>query len=161
MKFSAKEDIEAPIEYVFEKITDFTSFERSALRRGAEVQRVDSLQSFGPGMKWEAAVQFRGRRRDLRIELISIDPPNSMAVKTLSSKMKGDLVVELVALSRGRTRMGVDLKVASKSLFARFLLYVLKLVRPSLTKRFNERVATKAEEIEENYKLLHSGLVNV
>ena len=161
MKFSAKEDIEAPIEYVFEKITDFTSFERSALRRGAEVQRVDDLQSVGPGVKWEATFQFRGRRRDVAIELTSIDPPNMMVVESQSSKINGALVVELVALSRGRTRMGVDLKVIPKSFFARFRLFFLKLIRTSLTKRFKKRVASKAEDIEASYKQVHASLVSV
>jgi len=37
MKFAAREDIEAPIEYVFSQISDFPALERSALRRGADV----------------------------------------------------------------------------------------------------------------------------
>ncbi len=152
MKFSAKEDIEAPIEFVFEQVTDFTAFERSALRRGAEVQRVDSLAEPGPGMAWDASFKLRGRKREVNIELASIDPPNGLVVSSRSPAMGGELVVDLVALSRGRTRMSVDIEISPKNLAARLLVQSLKLARSKLNKRFRKRVAGHAEEIEDRYK---------
>lgn len=152
MKFSAKEDIEAPIEFVFEQITDFTSFERSALRRGAEVQRVDNLTRQGPGMQWDASFKYRGRIREVNIELVSLDPPNGMVIGSRSTSMGGEMVVELVALSRGRTRMSVELEMHPKNLSARLLVQSLKLARNTLNKRFRKRVATFAEDIEERFK---------
>ncbi|WP_371227846.1 SRPBCC family protein [Roseovarius sp. 2305UL8-3] len=152
MKFSAKEDIEAPIEFVFEQVTDFTAFERSALRRGAEVQRIDSLTEPGPGMAWDASFKLRGRKRDVKIELTSIDAPNGLVVSSRSPAMGGELVVDLVALSRGRTRMSVDIEMSPKNLSARLLVQSLKLARNNLNKRFRKRVAGHAEEIEDRYK---------
>jgi len=152
MKFSAKEDIEAPIEYVFEQVTDFTAIERSALRRGADVQRVDTLSAPGPGMSWDASFKMRGRKRDVSIELTSIDPPNGLVVSSRSPAMGGELVVDLVALSRGRTRMSVDIEMRPKNLSSRLLVQSLKLARGNLNKRFRKRVGEHAEEIEDRYK---------
>jgi len=151
MKFSAKEDIEAPIEFVFDQVTDFTAFERSALRRGAEVQRVDTLTVPGPGMKWDAAFNLRGRRREVNIELLSIDRPNGLVVGSRSPLMGGELVLDLVALSRGRTRMSVEIEMTPKTLSARLLVQSLKLAKNTLSKRFRKRVAAQAEEIEDRY----------
>ena len=61
MKFSAREDIAAPIEQVFASLCDFEGFERQAMRRGAEVQRVDPLTQPGVGMKWQVSFNMRGR----------------------------------------------------------------------------------------------------
>jgi hypothetical protein len=152
MNFSAKEDIETPIDFVFEQITDFPAFERSALRRGAEVQRMDNLKTAGPGMKWDATFTYRGREREVKLELLSMDRPNGIVVGSRSNMMGGQLVVDLVALSRGCTRMSVDLEITPKSLSARLLIQSLKLAKSKLNERFRKRVANHAAEIEERYK---------
>ncbi|EKD59823.1 MAG: hypothetical protein ACD_54C01115G0002, partial [uncultured bacterium] len=43
MRFATKQDIEAPIADVFRLLSDFESWERAAMRRGAEVARTDKL----------------------------------------------------------------------------------------------------------------------
>jgi len=53
MKFSTREDVEAPVDYVFGQISDFGAFERQALRRGADVRRLDS-GPFVTGSAWDA-----------------------------------------------------------------------------------------------------------
>ncbi len=152
MNFSAKEDIEAPIDFVFDQITDFPAFERSALRRGAEVQRMDNLKTAGPGMKWDATFTYRGREREVKLELLSMDRPSGIVVGSRSNMMGGQLVVDLVALSRGCTRMSVDLGITPKSLSARLLIQSLKLAKSKLNQRFRKRVANHAAEIEDRYK---------
>lgn len=152
MKFSSHEDIEAPIEEVFGDVTDFQAFERQALRRGAEVQRVDDLIQPGPGMMWDAAFDLRGKRREVRIELTRLDPPNGLLAESRSPGMEGRFEVDLVALSRGRTRLSVTLSLEPKTLSARLLVQSMKLARKSLTRRFRKRVADFATELENRHK---------
>jgi len=151
MKFSAKEDVEAPIEFVFGEISDFSSLERSALRRGAEVQRVDSVDKNGIGMKWDVNFEFRSKLRKMRLELVHYDPPNSMSFASKSHAILGDLDVELVALSRTRTRLTISTELRPQNLSARLMVQSLKLARGSLSKRFDSRIATYARDMEERH----------
>lgn len=152
MKFAAREDIEAPIDFVFAQVTDFATLERSAMRRGAEVQRVDDLEQPGPGMAWDAEFNLRGKRREVKIELTEYDPPNGVVVGSRSPNMGGRLVVDLVALSRGRTRLSLDLEMQPKTLAAKLVIQSMKLAKSNLTKRFKLRVADYAKDLEERYK---------
>ena len=149
MKLATREDIEAPIEAVFEQLSDFDGFERAALRRGADVVRVDSLALPGPGMAWKAAFDFRGRERQAEIKLTSYDTPNSMAFLVLSSGFDIDTTVELVAMSRSRTRMNLAVSAKPNTIPARLMLQSLKLARTNMVKRFRRRVGDFAADLEE------------
>jgi uncharacterized protein YndB with AHSA1/START domain len=152
MQFTSKEDIEAPIEQVFAEITDFQRFERAALRRGAEVQRPDTLAAPGVGMSWQARFRLRGRMRDVTLRLVEYDPPNGIVLTAEATTIEGRMGVDLVALSRGRTRLSVDLILAPRSIAGRLLLQSLKLARSNLTRKFRLRVADYAMDMEDRYK---------
>ena len=151
MKFSTKEDIAAPIDAVFDMLSDFDTFERAAMRRGAEVHRTDNLRSPGPGMSWRARFMLRGRERKIGITLATFDRPNQMVFSGGSAALEGEMVIDLVALSRQRTRMSVALKLTPKNLSARLLVQSLKLARSNLNRKFHLRVADYAKEMEERH----------
>ena len=147
MKFSAREDIDAPISEVFAIIADFDGHERAAMRRGVRVERLDSLTTDGPGAVWEAEVGFRGRMRDITVELASYEPPEIVTYVFESSGVRGSFALELVAMSAKRTRMAVALDMRPQNFSGRLLLQSLKLVKPSLTRRFKSRVAAYAAQL--------------
>jgi hypothetical protein len=152
MKFSTKEDIEVPIDVVFGMLCEFDTFERAAMRRGAEVQRVDKLTDPATGMKWEAAFDMRGKRRDVKIEMVSFEKPTEMRLNTVSPGLTGEMAFELMALSRSRTRLVVTLEIKPKTLSARLLVQSLKLAKTSLIKKYKLRVAKYAKDVEERYQ---------
>jgi len=109
MKFSTKEDIEAPIE---------------------------------------------GKRRDVKIEMITFDRPNEMAAESLSQGMNGVMTLELMALSPNRTRVVVGFEIRPQNLSARLFVQSLKLAKGTLTTRYKKRVAEHAKTLEERYKAM-------
>ncbi len=154
MQFSSKEDIEAPIQEVFAFLSDLESFERSAIRRGVDVQRLDDLQHTAVGMTWQANFSMRGKKRSVKLWLETFDPPLAMTFPYESNGVNGYLGVELIALSRRRTRMSVVLNLKPKTLSARLLVQSLRLAKANLTKRFKLRVAEFAKRVEENRRHL-------
>lgn len=149
MKFSAREDISAPIDQVFDALSEFEAFERQAMRRGIEVQRTDTLTQPGVGMSWKVAFSMRGRRRDFDLTLVRFESPNEMVFDAKSSGIDADFTVELMALSRSRTRMAIALDITPLNLSARLLVQSLKLAKANLSKRFKLRTAEYAKTLEE------------
>ncbi|WP_420862329.1 SRPBCC family protein [Algirhabdus cladophorae] len=152
MKFSTREDIEAPIEFVYKAITDFDAFERAAMRRGADVERTAGQTAKGVGTSWIVAFEFRGKPRELKGALVEADAPNRLRFEGTLSGLDVALDVDLVALSKKRTRLHVATELKPRSLSARLLIQSLRLAKTSLTKRFKSRIAEFAEDLEDRHR---------
>ena len=152
MQFLTKEDIEAPIEAVFAAISDFEGFERAALRRGVRAQRIERKARAEALLGWEVEAKFRDKTRTIKADLVEFDTPNQMQMHSVSGGMQGTAKIELVALSKNRTRLSVDTELKPKSLTARLMLQTMRLAKTKMTKRFKLRVARFAEDIEDRYK---------
>jgi uncharacterized protein YndB with AHSA1/START domain len=152
MRFSTREDIEAPMEKVFAAVTDFDGFERQALRRGAEVTRQDTLGHTGVGSAWKFSFGYRGKPRTVEAKLVEFDAPNGFRADTSSGGMRGALAIDLLALSPNRTRLQVSIDLSATSLSSRLLLQSLKFAKANLSKRFSNRVWQFAQDIEKKNK---------
>lgn len=154
MQFSSKEDIEAPIDQVFAMLSDFDSYERSAIRRGIEVIRTDDFTDPVAGCAWNTRFKMRGKMRDLELKLVTYERPNSMRFESVSNGLDGVMTLDLVALSPRRTRMAVSVELVPKNLAARLLVQSLKLAKTNMTKRFRLKVADYAKNMEERHSRL-------
>lgn len=147
MKFSTNEDIEAPIEQVFAAVSDLAFYERTAIRRGAEIMRTTAHEVPAIGMKWKARFMFRNRMRDVAIEMTELDPPQAMSFESQSGGLSSMLDIELVPLARSRTRLKVGFELKPLNLPARLMIQSLKLAKGNLQKRFKKRVSDFAKEL--------------
>ncbi len=148
MKFSAKEDIEAPAEQVFDSLSDFAKFERAAMRRGAEVARVDRLAEPGVGLTWSLRFPVRGKMRRIVCELERFERPEAMNFTGESTGFNLWLTLNLMALSRGRTRLTVVFEIKPRTLTARLTMQSIRLNKASYARRFEARVQKYASEME-------------
>ena len=152
MKFSSKEDVEAPIDQVFDMLADFEAHERQAFRRGIEVQRTDKRETPGVGSSWHGSFDMRGKRREIDVVVTAFDRPDSIHFSSDMQGLQGVMTLELVALSPQRTRMAIEVDLKPKTLPARLLLQSLKLGKKALNKRFKLRVAEHAKGMEDRFK---------
>lgn len=148
MKFSSREDIEAPIETVYQTVTDFDRFERQLLRRGVDITRDDSTPQTDVGAKWQAQFAWRGRTHNVDAEMITIDPDTGFSIESRSGGVVCIGVIDLVALSTSRTRMFASLDLRPTTLSSRLLIQSMRLAKGSLSKKFKARVADFASRIE-------------
>ena len=152
MIFSTKEDVEAPIEHVFRMVSDFDGFERSALRRGVEVRRKETLTRPNAEMGWDIGFEFRNRMRRISAELVQYDPPNGLLFFTYGAGVTANGMIDLVALSRARTRISVSLDLKPTSLRGFLTVLSLNFVKSRLTYRLRTRVAKYSDVIENGYR---------
>ncbi len=151
MELTVREDIDVPIEQAFKMISDFEIFERAALRRGAEVERLDDLLRPGVGAKWRVNIAFRGKSRLINLAVTEFNRPTEVQIHAEVQGVRSDTRVELVALSRTCTRLNVWMGLKAKSLTARLLLRSLKLARSTLTQRLEQRVSSLGRDMEERF----------
>ena len=152
MKLTTKQDIEAPLAFAFQALSDFEAWERSAMRRGAEVSRTDKLRQPGPGMGWLTQFRYRGKDRTMTIRLDEIDVPSRLTFSGMSAIVEGQVAVDLVELTAKRTRLHVTLNIKPKSLGAKLYVQALKLARRRVDRSYAQRIAQFATEIEDRFR---------
>jgi hypothetical protein len=119
-------------------VSDFQVYERAAMRRGAQVRRLDNQDVKGPGMAWQADFEFRGKKRALEITLEDYEAPTNLEFLGTSGGLSGACEIELIA--------------RPQTLSARLLVQSLKLAKGNLDKKFDARVAELSDNVAAQYR---------
>lgn len=151
MKFSKREDIDAPVDFVYQALADTGHWERAALRRGAEVTRLDSMPKVGPGSTWAVGFAYRGRPRKVMLKVAEMTAQQSLAFTGEGEALDGKMTLELVDMGPRRTRVTVALEMTPRTLAARLFLQTLKLAKGRVQEKFDKRVAQIAQDVAERF----------
>lgn len=141
-------DIEAPRDAVYALLADVDHWERAALRRGADVQRLDPRPGPVQGMSWRTAFTFRGKRREATITIDRLDPGQSVHLDATGAALQVKAVLDLAEMAPRRTRMTVSVDVTPRTLTARLFLQSLRLAQGKVTQKFDTQVGNMAQDIE-------------
>lgn len=152
MKLVTREDIEAPLDQVFAAFADTETWERAALRRGAEVTRVDRLAAFGPGMAWAVAFDHRGKPRRVTVKLTEAAAPNALGFAFSAPSVEGTVGLDFVELGPRRTRVAITTEIKPRTLAARLVMQSLKLARGKVDQKYATRLAQICAEIEDRFR---------
>lgn len=147
MKLTAKAEIQAPIDTAFAQITDANQIERTLIRRGATVRRCDSQYALDAGAEWQVQFDFRGKPRDVTTKIVHISAPETLTAHSHTPGFYITTNVDLVALSKVRTRLVVTTDIKPRTVAARLILQGLRLTRNSVENRFHKRIKAVARAI--------------
>lgn len=151
MQFSSVQDVNAPLDFVFQQMSDFDSYESYGLRTGANVERADALTEKAAGMIWDVTGDIRGKRRKISIELTEYRPDNLLKFFVKSSGIEASATMESMALTRKQSRIKVTTVLKPTTISARLILQSAKLAKNRMNRKFNHRFWTYANYIEGNY----------
>ena len=153
MKQTTRQDVEAPLDFVYQRLTDFDHFERMAMRRGAELERTDRLKTPGVGMAWRLRFTYRNKPRSLLVRFADAEPGSHLGWSFDSPSIEGTVRADMMSLAPRRTRMTLAVEVRPKTLAARLVLQSMKLARGRLQRRFDVLGGQLANMIEEQYRV--------
>lgn len=157
MKLNCRQDIEAPVAFVFDALTEFQAWERAALRRGAEIARTDKHNTIATGLSWMIKFVYRGKERRLALRLIELERPSMIGFSGTGASLDGHATIDLMSLAARRTRLNVTVDVRARTIGARLVLQSLRLARTRLNRRFADRVGLFCAEIENRYRQSSGG----
>ena len=149
MQFSSQHDIDAPVGAAFEVLTDFDAIEQGARTRKVDISRLDTLTEKGVGLSWDIGFKFRGKRRELIVDLTEFNRPEAITFTGVSSTFSVEVSVSLSAITATTTRMKTTFEVTPRSLGARLMIQSAKLGKSSLNKKFTARTGQFAKSIGE------------
>lgn len=152
MKFINKEDLDIPIDDAFAMLADYGFFERMALRRGVDVTRISDGED-GVGPTWDLNFVWSGRDINMKVENTLRVPPEELIFDAKAPAINANMRVELVPLSRRRTRLQLVTNAKAKTLPGRLILQSLKLARSNIERRISKRLSVQCRNLEERYRL--------
>jgi len=139
MKLTAKSDLDTPVGFVFETLTDFPHWEREGVRRGIDIERAPGPVA-GVGAGWKISGRYRGKQRKLQLRIVRLVPDQQIEYAIDSPSVEGSVVLETTALSARRSRVRMVIDVKPKTLAARLFLNTLRLAKGRVESRLDSRL---------------------
>jgi hypothetical protein len=152
VKFRVADDVEAPIDWVWEGFTDFAAIEADIRARDAELSRVGDWKEAALGVAWRGSVPVRGKVRTIEARISGFVPEEHLLVESRVGGMDCTYEVVFAPLSAEVTRVSVTLELKASTLSARLLLQTLKIARRKVIQRLEGAVVRQGQAVEADWR---------
>jgi hypothetical protein len=152
MKLTAKTDLEVPAAFVFASLVDHASWEREAVRNGAEVERPEGTPATGLGAAWRIRGHFRGKARKALLKITDLAENRHVVLSIDSPSIEGSARFEIMVLSPRRSRLRVDVDIKPKTLAARLFINTMRLAKGRVQAKFEKRLGQMGTRIKDRYE---------
>lgn len=151
MQFKHTQEIDAPAEYVFTRITDFKKFENQTGPTGFSFKRQGRLP-VRIGTRWDISVPVRGRPRRFSAELSEYTPPRTLSYKSASLKYEGVMSLTIKPVSKKSCRLELQVVAKSRSFATSLVFNTIRLARRRINKRMNSEMGKFAKRLAKDYR---------
>jgi uncharacterized protein YndB with AHSA1/START domain len=151
MQFKHKQEIDAPADYVFARVTDFKKFENHTGPTGFSFKRQGRLP-VRIGTRWDISVPVRGRARRFSAELSEYIPPRTLSYKSASLKYEGVMSLTVKPVSDTSCRLEMQVVAKSRSFATSLVFNTIRLARRRINKRTNTEMDKFANRLTKEYR---------
>jgi uncharacterized membrane protein len=152
VKFKVSDDVEAPIDWVWEGFTDFGAIEADARARDADIVRVGDWTEPAHGVAWRGSVPVRDKVRPIEARITTFVPNKNLVIDSRIGGMECHYEVSFAPLSQAVTRVSIVLELKASTLSARLLLQTLKIARRKVIQRLEGAVVRQGQAVEADYR---------
>lgn len=150
MQFRHTQEINAPVDYVFKRATNFSRFENTPVKEGVSFKRRDR-HPVRIGTQWRVSVPIRGRVRRFNVELSEMVPPRTISYRSVSLSYQAALSLTFTPTSAESCRLDMILVAQSRSFSTSMVFNTIRLARKRINRRIRERMERLADRLEEDY----------
>lgn len=150
MQFKHSQEIDAPVEYVFKRATDFKAFEHYTGTKGFSFVR-RKPQPIRIGTQWNITFPFRGRSRKFRAELSELIPPRTVSYTSVSKKYTAALSLTFTPISANKSRMDMLMVAQSRSFGTSLVFNSIRLARRRINRRITKGMQGLADRLALEY----------
>jgi uncharacterized protein YndB with AHSA1/START domain len=151
MQFKHSEEINAPAEYVFDRITAFKKFESHKGKTGFSFKRQGRLP-VRIGTRWDISVPVRGGARRFSAELSEYIPPRTLSYKSASLKYEGVMSMTVRPVSETTCVLNMQVVAKSRSFATTLVFNTIRLARRRINKRVRTEMGKFAKRMAKEYK---------
>ncbi len=151
MQFKYTQEINAPAEYVFARITDFKKFENHSGPTGFSFKRQGRLP-VRIGTRWDISVPVRGRTRRFAAELSEYIPPRTLSYKSSSMKYEGVMSLTVKPISATSCQLNMQVVAKSRSFATSLVFNTIRLARRRINKRMKFEMTKFAKRLASDYR---------
>ena len=156
MRLSSSQIIGVPKDYLFERITDFDSFESYIHTEGGMAERTDNVAGTQSGMSWHVSGTFRKKQRNVDLTLENYAPSDKLKYVCETSSMNAAIFFELTEITPDQTELSLYIDPEARNISARLVLQSVKLAKKTIERRITQRIERFGNQIEADFKFLKS-----
>ncbi|MCF6305106.1 MAG: SRPBCC family protein [Rhodobacteraceae bacterium] len=152
MKFDYKTTVNAPVEFVFARLTDFEKFEKVGFGNISKFKPIGDIAAPEIGAKWKLRSEFQGRQRSFSLQLRELIENKSVVLGNGSDKFDVEASFGLAKIDDENTGFIFEINSSAKTITGRLIMQTMQLARSRIEKKLATDFDAMRDRMEADYQ---------